>query len=341
MKLVYQGIERELQVNPRTTAFWLLLKFVFYLGLVVFFYTLIYTSQQPLLFFIAYTAFGLSAVLFGFNYAHDCSHNTVFKSKSLNSGFFIFIYSLVGAHAEAWRYRHIHSHHYAPNVKEYDTDLQITGLIRVEPDSDWRWYHRFQHWYAPLAYMTYSVYWVFIKDFLIYAKDSRSKPGKGFRYQVSFWLQKLFYLGYLLFLPLYFSGMEWYLVLAAFLLMHAVQSLFLLFTFFMTHHVEATAYFKADEDGYIPSSWFMNQVKSSNDFYPFSKTMNFIFGGFNNPIAHHLFPHIHHIHYPALHRILYRSLNEHQIKPNETGYFSGIVSHLAHLKKMSRQPFVQ
>ena len=77
-------------------AFLLLLKFLVYLSLVVFFYTLLYTTNQPVLFFLAYTAYGLSAVLFGFNYAHDCSHNTVFKSKKLNSAFFIFIYVKAG-----------------------------------------------------------------------------------------------------------------------------------------------------------------------------------------------------------------------------------------------------
>ena len=71
MKLVYQGIENELQINPRATIFLLLLKFLVYLFLVVFFYLLIYTTDQPVIFFVAYTAYGLSAVLFGFNYAHD------------------------------------------------------------------------------------------------------------------------------------------------------------------------------------------------------------------------------------------------------------------------------
>lgn len=341
MKLVYQQVENDLRINPRKTALLLVLKFMVYFSLVSFFYTLLFTTEQPLFFFLAYTGYGLSAVLFGFNYAHDCSHATLFRSKPLNSALFIFLYTLVGAHAEAWRYRHIHSHHYAPNVKEYDSDLQITSLIRVEPGSDWHWFHRFQHFYAPLAYMTYSLYWIFVKDFVIYAKDCYSRPVKPFRYHLSFWLQKVIYPCYLLVLPLCFSGFAWYLVLAAFLLMHAVQSLFLLFTFFMTHHVETTAYFQADKEGYIPVSWFMNQVKSSNDFYPFSKTANFIFGGFNNHIAHHLFPHVHHVHYPQLNRILYRVLQEHRICPNVTGFFTGIISHLVHLKKMSRNPLYE
>lgn len=338
MKLVYKAVEDQLKIDHRSTVALLVVKFLFYLSLVAFFYTLIYATNNPLLFFIVYVLYGFSTVLFGFNYAHDFSHNTVFKSKQLNNAGFVFIYTLLGAHAEAWKYRHIHSHHYAPNVKDYDSDLQITSLIRVEPNSEWRWYHSFQHFYAPIAYMTYSLYWVFIKDFVIYFSGESSPNEKTLLYHLSFWLQKVAYFSYLLVLPILFSGFVWYIVVAAFLLMHFVQSLFLLFTFFMTHHVEATEYFSADEEGYIRASWFMNQVKSSNDFYPFSKTANFIFGGFNNHVAHHLFPHIHHVHYPELNRILYKSLKENNIEPNVTGFFSGILSHLSHLKNLSRKP---
>lgn len=338
MKLVYKEVEGHLKIDHHSTALLLVVKFIFYLASVCFFYTLLYTATNPVLLAAVYVFYGLSAVLFGFNYAHDFSHNTVFKNKQLNNAGFVFIYTLLGAHAEAWKYRHIHSHHYAPNVKDYDSDLQITSLIRVEPNSEWKWYHKFQHWYAPLAYMTYSLYWVFIKDFVIYFSDESSPGGKTVTYHVTFWLQKIVYFSYLLLLPLLFSGFAWYIVVVAFLLMHFVQSLFLLFTFFMTHHVEATEYFSADEEGYIRASWFMNQVKSSNDFYPFSKAANFIFGGFNNHVAHHLFPHIHHVHYPELNKILYRTLQENNIQPNVTGFFTGIASHLAHLKNLSCKP---
>jgi linoleoyl-CoA desaturase len=338
MKLVYKTVEDQLKIEHHSTIALLVVKFLVYLSLVVFFYTLIYTANNAVLFFTVYVLYGFSTVLFGFNYAHDFSHNTVFKNKQLNNAGFVFIYTLLGAHAEAWKYRHIHSHHYAPNVKDYDSDLQITSLIRVEPNSEWHWYHRFQHWYAPIAYMTYSLYWVFIKDFVIYFSGESSPNDKSLIYHLSFWLQKFVYFSYLLIIPVLFSGLAWYIVVAAFLLMHFIQSLFLLFTFFMTHHVEATEYFSADEEGYIQASWFMNQIKSSNDFYPFSKTANFIFGGFNNHVAHHLFPHIHHVHYPELNKILYKSLQENNIEPNITGFFSGILSHLLHLKNLSRRP---
>lgn len=335
LKLIYQEVDGQLKIDQSKTVFLLWMKFIFYLGLVSFSYILIYLSSDAWLFVLSYSLFGIASVLLAFNFAHDLSHNTVFKNKKLNNLGFIAIYTLVGAHAEAWKHRHIHSHHYAPNVKDYDSDLQISGLIRVIPGSDYKWFHRFQHIYAPIAYTTYSLFWVFVKDFVILFSKEEGQT-KSFAYHLSFWMQKLFYFLYLLYLPIQFANQPWQLVVIAFLAMHLLQSLFLLFTFFMTHHVESTAYPETDEDGFIKESWLMNQVKSSNDFYPFSRTANFIFGGFNNHVAHHLFPHIHHVHYPALNNILFSILKEHQIEPNVTTYLGGIQSHLKLLRNLGR-----
>lgn len=337
LKLVHREVQDGLRIDKKATAALLTVKFVFYSTLMLVTYTGIFLSTTTTGLFTAYILFGLFSVLSGFNFAHDLCHNTVFKSKVLNNAGFTFIYTLVGAHAEAWKFRHIHSHHYAPNVKDYDTDLQITGLIRVEPGSEYRWFHKYQHYYAPLAYTTYSFYWVFIKDFIVYFTDDSNPRKYSFRYRLSFWIQKLFYLGYLIILPILFTNKPWLYIIAAFIVMHLVQSLFLLFTFFITHHVEKTEYFNTNENGHIETSWFTNQVKSSNDFYPFSPAANFIFGGFNNHIAHHLFPHVHHVHYPKLNRILYKVLNDHHIKPNTTGFLGGIASHLRHLRKMGKR----
>ena len=122
-------------------------------------------------------------------------------------------------------------------------------------------------------------------------------------------------------------------ILFSFLALHMVQSLYTLFTFFITHHVWGSKYPKVTKDGLISTSWFMNQIKSSNDFYPFSHTANFIFGGVNNHIAHHLFPHISHYHYPKVNKVLYQLLLENNITPNQTTYFGGVLSHLRLLKK--------
>ena len=337
LKQLHAAVHDQLQLNRFSTAALLFLKFIFYFSAVLFCYYSIFIATQFAFVLLSYIGFGLLSVLLGFNFAHDFSHNTIFKNKKLNNYCYTFLYTLVGADAESWKFRHIHSHHYAPNVKDYDSDLQITNLIRVEPGSARKWFHKYQHWYASLAYTTYSLYWVFIKDFVIYFKDQQYSKKKNVAHHLSFWVQKIIYITLLIILPLVFTAHHWYYIVIAFILMHLVQSLFLLFTFFITHHVEKTEYFSADVEGYIKTSWINNQVKSSNDFYPFSHAANFIFGGFNNHIAHHLFPHINHLHYPKLNTIIYPILRSHQIAPNVTGFFSGIISHLKHLKTMGKK----
>ena len=128
-----------LQLNQSSTKIKHWLKFIFYVGLSIVLYLLLYAHSSPLVFILNYITLGLTLLLFAFNFAHDFSHNAVFENKGWNNFSFIAIYTLVGAHAEAWRERHVNSHHFAPNVKEYDTDLQITNLIRVSelPTKKW------------------------------------------------------------------------------------------------------------------------------------------------------------------------------------------------------------
>lgn len=335
LKTIYKAVNEKLVVDKQKTGRKILVKFIFYCSLFILSYSILYIINSPLVFTGCFMLYGFVALLFAFNFSHDFSHNTIFRSKRLNNLCFIVMYTIHGAHAEAWKQRHINSHHYAPNVEDYDSDLKITKLIRVIPGSRHYWYHNFQYLYAPLVYTTYSLFWVFIKDFVIlFSKDEYTKQ-KGFTYHLSFWIQKTVYVVFILGLPILFSNQPWHIVVIGFLLMHLSQSLFLLFTFFMTHHVETTAYPATAEDGYINTSWLMNQVLSSNDMHPFSETANFIFGGFNNHVAHHLFPHYHHIHYPKLNKILYAILIQHGFTPNQTTYWGGILSHLRLLKKMS------
>ena len=337
LKTIYRRVDEQLVTDRKTLTRALWLKFFLYFPMTVAAYAALYCVHNAVAFTACFIGYGLLSVLFAFNFSHDFSHNTIFKSKYANNLGFTLIYTLVGAHAAAWKHRHIQSHHYAPNVEAYDSDLKISKLIRVVPGSEYCWYHRFQQYYAPFAYTIYSLFWIFVKDFVIlFSKDEYTRS-KGLAYHLSFWLQKAVYIIYLLALPLVLSAQPCYVVITAFLAMHLFQSLFLLFTFFMTHHVESTQYPTTNEQGTINTSWLMNQVGSSNDMHPFSPLANFILGGFNNHIAHHLFPHIHHVYYPRLSRILYDTLAQHNIHPNHTTYRGGIVSHLRLLKRMSRR----
>ncbi len=337
LKLIYRKVDEGLKPNPIKFITLIWLKFFLYLPIAGLLYAVLFTLYNPVAFIGCFVAYGFIILLFAFNFSHDFAHNTIFKSKKINNFCFTIIYSMVGAHAQTWKQRHILSHHYAPNVEGYDTDLKISTLIRVIPNSEYKWHHKFQHYYAPIAYTCYSLFWIFVKDFVIHFSKADGNKKKTFIQHGYFLSQKLFYCLLLIFLPIKFSHFPWYTVLAAFLFMHIFQSLFLLLTFFMTHHVENTAYPTTDEEGYINTSWLMNQIKSSNDMHPFSEPANFVLGGFNNHIAHHLFPHVHHIYYPQLNKILYKLLNENGITPNQTSYWGGVVSHMRLLRKMAER----
>ncbi|WP_298900390.1 fatty acid desaturase [uncultured Psychroserpens sp.] len=336
LELLTAQMKRYVSTSKINVSRHVILKFLFYGVLATIVYSCLFMVNNLYVFLLCYVAYGFITLLFAFNFSHDLSHNTVFKSRKVNNLFYILSFTIVGAHAEAWKKRHINSHHYAPNVEGYDSDLKITKLIRVIPNSEFYWFHRFQYVYAPIAYMSYSLFWICIKDLVILFSKDNFRRKKNIKYYASFCLQKGIYIIITLLLPLLFSQQMWYAVVFGFLIMHMTLSLFLLFTFFMTHHVESTLYPTVNKDGLINTSWLMNQIGSSNDMHPFSHIANFIFGGFNNHVAHHLFPHIHHVHYPKLNKILYKVLIENGITPNQTSYFGGAISHLRLLKRMGK-----
>ena len=63
---------------------------------------------------------------------------------------------------------------------------------------------------------------------------------------------------------------------------------------------------------------------------------NFIFGGFNLHIAHHVFPEINHTHYPALTQIIKEVLAENNLDWYKSfTFFQGVRSHIKHLKRVT------
>ena len=148
---IYNQIKLKLPLEKSKADRYFVLKGLFYLSITITSYVLIYTISSPIAFVLNFVLFGFIAVLLCFNFAHDLSHHSIFKRPFWDNLFFEFIFTLVGAHPAAWKKRHINSHHVAPNVANFDTDLAITGLIRVLPNSDLKWYHKYQYIYAPIA----------------------------------------------------------------------------------------------------------------------------------------------------------------------------------------------
>lgn len=335
IKTIYRSVEEKLIINRKGLSRFIWLTFMICLICLILIYCALFIAGDPGLFVLCFITYGFVSLLFAFNTAHEFSHDNIFKNKKLNNFCYTAIFTLIGAHAESWKNKHINTHHFAPNVEGLDPDIKMTKLIRVLPNSKHYWFNTFQHLYTPFLYTVYSLIWVFFKDTVILYRHEKHIDRKGFVYHLSFWLQKAVYITLLLVLPILFSGQSWQMVVTAFLMMHLCMSSVLIFVIVMSHHVDGADYPDRDSSGNIATSWHMNQIKSSNDFYPFSKTANFLFGGFNNHITHHLFPNVHHYYYPGINVILYDILLKNGIKPNETTFMGGVVSHLRLLKRMS------
>jgi linoleoyl-CoA desaturase len=310
----------------------LVAKMILFGGISIGAYAGIWRSGRPSALVVSYLVFGFSMILLALNFAHDLAHHTVFRDKQWNNRLSLVIFGMLGADGAAWKQRHVQAHHHAPNVHNLDPDLQLSDWIRVSTHTPWRPAHRWQHWYALLAYSVYSLFWIFVKDMAVW----RQNPGKTLRSGLVFGGWKAIYVLYLLVLPAIFSPVGAIWVVFGFLVMHLVQSVFLLLTFLITHHVAGLYYPATTPDGAIQSSWLMNQVRSSNDFYPFSRVANFIFGGFNNHIAHHLFPGVHHLYYPQISRVVYEILQKNGIYPAHTSYWGGVRAHLNLLQQFSK-----
>jgi linoleoyl-CoA desaturase len=286
---------------------------------------------------ISFVVFGLSFLLIGINIGHDAAHNCVTGNKRIDSLLFQLTFGLQGLSGYVWQIRHNFSHHIFPNVYENDTDLELSKLLLLSPKQKRLAVHKYQHLYAPFLYMTFSLSWIFYIDFNMLFKKQHAniKFGKIPAAEIlKLILIKLTYIFIFLVLPINLSTLPLSFVLLAYFLMNFLVSLFLAFTFFISHHVLETEYAETHENKVVADSWIHHQIVSTIDFSTNSEFGNYIFGGFNLHIAHHLFPEVSHIHYPALTKIIEEVLEENNLSWYKSfSFMDGVRSHMQLLKR--------
>src|ERR1035437_652475 len=305
--------------------------------LAVAYYSLLHSHSFPQL-LISYIFFGWIFLIIGINIGHDAAHGCITGNKKVDNFIFQLIFGLQGLGGYMWQIRHNGSHHIFPNVYDNDTDLEMSPLVILNPKQKVHPFHKYQHIYAPFLYMFFSLIWIFYEDFIFLLRTDVANLKKvkvpAIEWMKLFFL-KIIYIFMFLVLPFMSNSMPFITIIAAFFIMHFVISLFLAFTFFMSHHVMEVGYVHAEEkDHMIANSWLSHQITTTIDFNPESKIANFLFGGFNTHIAHHIFPDVSHIHYPALTKIIRETLEENHVTWYKSfTFFRGISSHLRHLKK--------
>src|SRR5688572_1977094 len=112
---------------------------------------------------------GLAIAGMGFSIAHDALHGAYSRHPTVNR-LLGFSFDLVGANSYMWKITHNVIHHTYTNIAGVDEDLSVSPLLRLSPDAEHRWFHRYQHLYGFAAYGLATLNWFFVKDYWQFLK---------------------------------------------------------------------------------------------------------------------------------------------------------------------------
>ena len=101
--------------------------------------------------------------------AHDALHGAYSSSPTVNKLIGL-SFDLIGANGYMWKITHNVIHHTYTNIEGVDEDLAVSPLVRLSPSGPLWKLHRWQHYYAWIAYAFATLFWVFVKDFKYFLK---------------------------------------------------------------------------------------------------------------------------------------------------------------------------
>ncbi len=97
---------------------------------------------------------------------HDANHGALFKEKQQVNTLVGYSLNLVGANVFNWKMQHNVLHHSYTNVHDEDEDISPRGVLRLSPQSTWKWIHQYQFIYAWFLYGLMTIAWMVAKDFV-------------------------------------------------------------------------------------------------------------------------------------------------------------------------------
>jgi linoleoyl-CoA desaturase len=315
-------------------------KTILFLSLAVALYVVIITSILPLLLqLVAAILLGMTMAFIGFNICHDALHGAYSSNKKVNNALG-FVFNVIGANTYVWNLTHNLVHHSYTNIVDHDEDIEIApGLIRVNETDKINKIQRYQHIYAFFLYSLTTLSWFFRKDYLKFFKKSigdshTNKHPKAEYYRL--FLYKAIYYSLFIVLPLLLMSLTWWQFVIGFVVMNLAEGLVLGLVFQLAHVVEDTEIRHAENNS-IEDAWAVHQLKTTANFAPTSRLANFLCGGLNLQVEHHLFPKICHVHYRRLSAIVRQTAQEFNLPYHvNRSFFSALRSHYLFLKRLGR-----
>jgi linoleoyl-CoA desaturase len=295
---------------------------------------LLIKGSNLLYFYLCYSCMGLLTTLIIFNIVHDAIHHSLFEKPAMNKSAAYFL-DLLGGNSFVWSKRHVTLHHSFTNIPGWDVDIQ-SNICRFNEQQHYRKGYQFQVFYMPFLYLLYSLNWILIRDFRDFFQ--RSSPIK--RYSkiprieyIKMFVFKIFHATYILAVPAFILPHTGFIFASGFLLMHGLMSALTLLVLLPSHLDEDAHFPEPDQNMMLSDSWAIHQLKVTNDFGTRNVILNFIMGGLNHHIAHHLFPNVNHNIIPGITRLIYETADEQNLQYKCFSLKEVMMSHVKLLKK--------
>lgn len=294
--------------------------------------------NMPLwLFFTLWVLIGFGMAGIGMNVMHDANHGSVSEKTWINKIMGASMYLLAG-NVFTWKVQHNVLHHNYTNVHGVDEDIETDGLIKLHPESKTKKMHKYQHIYAPFLYGLLTINWLIAKDFKQWRRyydmglgqpENKTKDLLG----IIFW--KITYFSLFLILPVFVGGYSWLAVILGIVVAHFVAGVTLSVIFQLAHIMPEVSH-PIEKENKIEHSWATLQLATTANFATRSKLVTWLVGGLNFQIEHHLFPHISHVHYPKIAKIVKETAEEMELSYYEyKSMWQATIAHFKYLRTLA------
>lgn len=265
---------------------------------------------------------------------HNGNHRSTSKSTWRNH-FTGCMMDMIGSSHLIWSHEHQVAHHCDPNELGRDNDCSIgSPYLKLHPDIQEtvpltvRW----QHILTPIA-ISVGIFKWYIGDFTVFLTGRVGSV--KFHITTKDWIQFLLFKGQWLFfhvlLPIYFHG---------FFNLRQTWLPFITFMVLAAHYLENIFIVNHIQDGcaYPPRAhWAVKQVWSTTNWGTGSRFWNFVSGGLNHQLEHHLFPSLHIYLYPEVAPIVKKTCEEFGLPyRNFPTFWHAWFSCMSYLKKLGR-----
>lgn len=333
--------------NIKRTGNWkLYLKAIIMFAIYLVPYFLFLTLDMPTWLQLLLTiVMGVGMAGIGMNVMHDGNHGSFSSKKWVNKLMGSSIYILAG-NVYNWQVQHNVLHHTYTNIHGHDEDMEAGRVLRFSKHSDWHWAHKFQQYYSVFLYGLLTFNWALTTDFFQMKRYMKRKLSYGkLQSPVKQWstllITKLIYLGMWIVIPLVFIDLAWWKILLGFFIMHYTAGVILSVIFQLAHMVEDAHMPLPDETGTMKNTWAIHQLFTTVNFSTKNKIMNWFSGGLNHQVEHHIFPHISHVHYTKISKIVRETAKEFNLPYHEYKTTrKALIAHFKHLREMGMKPTI-